>query len=135
MHVSTCLIVATVIIFLPIHVAKFNGTVPGTLIELLDTDLPNNTTERSDSVNIHVTTTAPIPTAVDSTTETVLEVGSHLFRTYVVVGIIGGVVVLIFGFIIVCVLIGLSIRRKKRSYIITVAATLPTQNGIQTQGT
>ena len=129
---STCLIVVTAIIFLPIHVAKFNGTVPGTLIELLDTDLSNNTTER---INIHVTTTAPIPTAVDSTTETILEVGSHLFRIYVVVGIIGGVVVLIFGFIIVCVLIGLSIRRKKRSYIITVAATLPTQNGIQTQGT
>ena len=114
------------------HIAKFNNTVPGTLI---DTYESNITTERSDSItfsiNIHVTTSAAVPATDDSTTET-FKVGSVLF--YIVVGVAGGIIVITIGFIIVCVLIGFSVRRKRKSYTLTIASTLQPHNGTQTQG-
>ena len=114
------------------HVAKFNNTVPGTLF---NNDGSNITIERSDSItfstNIHVTTSAAVPTTDDSTTET-FKVGSVLF--YIVVGVAGGIIVITFGFIIVCVLIGFSVRRKRNSHTLTTASTLQPHNGTQTQG-
>ena len=107
---------------------------PGTLIdsELQDCDQPNITTERSAfSTNIHVTKTAAVPTTENYTTET-FKVGSVLF--YVVVGVAGGIIVITFGFIIVCVLIGFSVRRKRKSHTLTTASTLQPHNVIQTQG-
>ena len=108
------------------HVAKFNSTVPGTLI---DNDGSKITTEISTfSMNMHVSTTAA---AEGSSTET-FEVGSVLF--YVVVGVAGGIILLTFSFIIVCVFIGFSVRRKNTSHTLTTASTLQPHNGIQTQG-
>ena len=82
---------------------------------------------------MHVTTTAPVSTASDSTTETfILEVGSVLF--YVVVGVSGGIIIFTFSFIIVCVLIRYSVQKKRKSHTFTTATTLQAYNGIQTQG-
>ena len=101
---------------------------PGTLN---DTDQSNITAERS---NVPMITIPSIPMAIDSTTGTfTLEVGSCLLY-YVVLGITAGAVVLTFGFIIVCVLIGFSVQRKRKSHTFTIAATLQVHNDIQTQG-
>ena len=123
-------------IHLTIHVAKFNNTVPGTLI---DNDGSNLTTEISDlntfskNIKFNVTTTAAVtvPITEDLATET-FKVGSVLF--YVVVGVTGGIIVITFGFIIACVLIGFSVRRKRKSHTLTTASTLQPHNVIQTQG-
>ena len=78
-----------------------------------------------------MTTTAGVPTTEDYTTVT-FKVGSVLF--YVVVGVAGGIIVITFGFIIVCVHIDFSVRRKRKSYTLTTASTLQPHNVIQTQG-
>ena len=109
------------------HAAKFNNTVPGTLID------NDGTTEISDSntfsTNINVTTTAAIPAIEDSA---IVKVGSVLF--YVVIGAAGGIILLTFSFIIVCVLIGFSVRRKRKPHTLTTASILQPHNGLQTQG-
>ena len=69
---------------------------------------------------------------MELTTKSVLGIGSTLF--YILIGVGGGVIVLIFSFIIICVLIGFSIQRKRKSHTFTIAATLPPNNGILMQG-
>ena len=66
--------------------------------------------------------------AESTTTVSILVIGNTLF--YILIGVGGGVIVLIFSFIIICVLIGFSIQRKRKSHTFTVAATLPPNNGI-----
>ena len=67
---------------------------------------------------------------VESTTK--VSIGNTFF--YILIGVGGGVVVLIFSFIIICVLTGFSIQRKRKSHRFTIAATLPPNNGILMQG-
>ena len=69
---------------------------------------------------------------IESTTKSILAIGSTLF--YILIGVGGGVIVLIFIFIIMCALIGFSIQRKRKSHTFTKAATLPPNNGILMQG-
>ena len=80
-----------------------------------------------------MTTTAAVPATKDPAIET-FKVGSVLF--YVLIGVAGGIVLLTFSFIIVCVLIGISVRRKRRLHtlVLTTASTLQPHNGLQTQG-
>ena len=113
---------------------KFNGAVPGTLQS-------NDDTKQSDPTGENITTIDSISTTVadnnnnmvESTTKvSILAIGSTLF--YILIGIGGGVIVLIFSFIIICVLIGFSIQRKRKSHTFTMAATLPPNNGILMQG-
>ena len=78
-----------------------------------------------------MTTISALPTTEDSATET-FKVGSILF--YIVIGAAGGVIAIIFGFVIVCVLIGFSVRRKRKSHTLATASTLQPHNVIQTQG-
>ena len=105
---------------------KFNGTVPGA---------SNDGTQQStDPIGENITTTVAV--MVKSTMEvtgSIFAVGGTLF--YILIGISGGVIVLIFSFIIIlCVLIGFSIQRKRKSHTFTIAATLPPNNGILMQG-
>ena len=65
---------------------------------------------------------------MESTTKSILAIGSTVF--YILIGIGGGVIVLIFSFIIMCALIGFSIQRKRKSHTFTIAATQPPNNGI-----
>ena len=75
----------------------------------------------------------PVSTMVESTTKaSVFAIGGALF--YTVIGVGGAIITLIFGFMIVCVLIGLSVQRKRKSHTLTIAATLLTHNDIHTQG-
>ena len=69
---------------------------------------------------------------MESTTKSILAIGSTVF--YILIGIGGGVIVLIFSFIIMCALIGFSIQRKRKSHTFTIAAILPPNNGILMQG-
>ena len=79
----------------------------------------------------NMTTTVSVSTMVEPTANvSVFEVGSVLF--YAVIG--GGIVVLAFSFIIVCVLICYSVQRKGKSQTFTTAARLQAQNVIHTQG-
>ena len=79
-------------------------------------------------------TTVTVALTVESTTKiSILGIGSTLF--YILIGVGGGVIVLLFSFIIIiCVLIGFSIQRKRKSHTFTIAATLPPNNGILMQG-
>jgi hypothetical protein len=109
---------------------KFNGTVPGTL-------QPINTQQSTDPTGENITTVDSVSTfmavMVESTIEvSIFAIGGTLF--YVLIGVGGGAIVLIFNFIIICVLIGFSIRRKRKSRTFTIAATLPPRNGILMQG-
>ena len=89
---------------------KFNFTVSGTLFDSHD----DTTTDSNRPTETKVTTLAQ-PTMVELTTETpIFVLGGALF--YTVVGIAGGIVVFTFGFIIVCVLIGFSVRRNRKSH-------------------
>ena len=103
---------------------------PGTLA---DTQPDDNLTEfnRSSALEINMTTIASVSSTVEPTTKvSILIVGSTPF--YTVIG--GGIIVLAFSFIIVCVLICYSVQRKRKSHTFTTAATLQAHNGIQTQG-
>ena len=112
---------------------KFNSTVSGTIQP--DGDNEQRSTDPTEE-NITTYTIDSVSTTVadmmESTTKvSILAVGGTLF--YILIGVGGGIIVLIFSFII-CVLTGFSIRRKRKSHTFTVAATLPTNNGIQMQG-
>ena len=95
------------------HIAKFNNTVPGTLIDTYESNL---TTEIYDSSTFSTNITYYVTTNA------------------AVVGVAGGIVFLTFSFIIVCVLIGFSVRRKRKSHTLTTASTPQQHNGTQTQG-
>jgi uncharacterized membrane protein len=81
-----------------------------------------------------ITTVGSVSTtvAVSVKSVSIFAVGSTLF--YVLIGAGGGVIVLIFCFIIICVLIGFSFRRKKESHTFTIAATQHPLNGVLMQG-
>ena len=108
---------------------KFNGTVPRTF-------QPDggNEQQSTDSTGENITTVDSVSTTVgdmvESTTNVpIFAVGSTPF--YILIGIGGGVIV---SFMIICVLIGFSIQRKRKSHAFTIAATLPPNNGILMQG-
>jgi hypothetical protein len=108
---------------------KFKGTVRGTF------QPDSNTQQSTDPIRENITTvhSVSLTTAVESTIEvSIFAVGGTLF--YVLIGVGGGAIVLIFNFIIICVLIGFSIRRKRKSRTFTIAATQHPHNGIQMQG-
>ena len=96
----------------------------------------NNTNVSSDHplpTEINMTTFVSASTTAESTTkDSVFAIGGALF--YTVIGVGGAIITLIFGFMIVCVLIGLSVQRKRKSHTLTIAATLLTHNDIRTQG-
>ena len=111
---------------------KFNGIVLGTFQP--DGD---NTQQSTDPTGENITIVDSLSTTVADMTESttkvsILAIGSTLF--YILIGIGGGVIVLIFSFIIICVLIGYSIQRKRKSHTFIIAATLPPNNGILMQG-
>ena len=102
---------------------------PGTFRPAADNDGTQQSTEEYiatvDSVSTIVTT------EIESTTEvSIFAVGGTFFFTMISVG--GGI---IFGFIIiiVCILIGFSVRRKRKSQAFITDTTLQTNNGIQMQ--
>ena len=111
---------------------KFNDTVPGTLVH---TQPEANSTEPNYGspalTETNGTTTVSVSTMVEPTRNvSIFEVGSTLF--YAVIG--GGIVVLAFSFIIVCVLIRYSVQWKGKSQTFTTADRLQAQNAIHTQG-
>ena len=100
--------------------AKFNCTVPGTLSDFID--------------ECNITTTATVPTVTVSTiyTTTVtstsfsltsnsnpfdFEIGSTLFLVMMVLG--GGIILLTFSIIMVCVVIGFLAKRKRKLFTVT----------------
>ena len=98
---------------------KFNNTVPGTLTDLTESTL----------IEMNTNINGPISTMVESITKvSVFAIGGALF--YTVIGVGGAIITLIFGFMIVCVLIGLSVQRKRKSHTLTIAATLLTTQGM-----
>ena len=108
---------------------KFNDAVPGTLHDQSDNDT-NISSDHPLSTEINITTFVSVSTTVESTTkDSVFAIGGALF--YTVIGVGGAIITLIFGFMIVCVLIGLSVQRKRKTRTLTIAATLLTHN---TQG-
>ena len=88
------------------------------------------TTTESNRTETNVPTMTPASTTEESTAK--ISIGGALF--YTVIGVGGAIITLIFGFMIVCVLIGLSVQRKRKSHTLTIAATLLTHNDIHTQG-
>ena len=88
------------------------------------------TTTESNRTETNVPTMTPVSTTEESTAK--ISIGGALF--YTVIGVGGSVITLIFGFMIVCVLISLSVQRKRKSHTLTIAATLLTHNDIRTQG-
>ena len=110
---------------------KFNGIVPGTFRPPADDDTQQSTGSTVTEENIHVATVDSVSTSVTaevkSTTEvSIFVVGGTLF--YTTIGVSGGI---IFSFIAVCILIGCSVRKKKKSQIFLTGTTLQTNNGIQ----
>ena len=106
---------------------KFNNTVPGTLTDLTESNGSSTLIEMNTNINGLVSTMAESITKVS-----VFGIGGALF--YTMIGVGGAIITLIFGFMIVCVLTGLSVQRKRKSHTLTVAATLLTHNDIHTQG-
>jgi hypothetical protein len=107
--------------------------VPGTFQP--DSDTQESTGPTGENITVtavdSVSTTAAV--MVESTIEvSIFAIGGTLF--YVLIGVGGGAIVLIFNFIIICVLIGFSIRRKRKSRTFTIAATLPPHDGILMRG-
>ena len=112
---------------------KFNDTVFGTLNFQPDDDPTKSNVLSTDPTGINVSTVVPTVTIIDSTMKiSVFAIGGTLF--YTVIGVGGGIIVLTFSFITVCVLIRYSLRRKRKSHTFTTAATLQAHNAIQTQG-
>ena len=69
-----------------------------------------------------------VKSTMEVSTGSIFAVGGTLF--YTLIGVGGGVIVFIFSFIIMCVLVGSSIQRKRKSHTFTIAATQPPNNGI-----
>ena len=108
---------------------KFNSTVPG-IFQLNDT---NVSSDPSEIHNNKMITTSSVHSVLISTTEVPIFVVSDALL-YMVIGVSGGIIILAFSSIIVCVLIRYSVRRKRKSHTCTIAATLQAHNGMQTQG-
>ena len=105
---------------------------PGTFHEQSDNDT-NVSSDHPLSTEINIATFVSASTTAESTTkDSVFAIGGALF--YTVIGVGGAIITLIFSFMIVCVLIGLSVQRKRKSHTLTIAATLLTHNDIYTQG-
>ena len=96
----------------------------------------NDTNMSSDHplpTEINISTVASVSATAESITKvSVFAIGGALFYTVICVG--GAIITLIIGFMIVCVLIGLSVQRKRKSHTLTITATLLTHNDIHTQG-
>ena len=106
---------------------------PGTFHDQSDNDTKISS-DHSLPTEINITTFLSVSTTAESTSKvSVFVIGGALF--YTVIGVSGAIITLIFGFMIVCVLIGLSVQRKRKSHTLTIGATLLTHNDIQTQGT
>ena len=88
------------------------------------------TTTESNRTETDVPTMTPVSTTEESTIK--ISIGGVLF--YTVIGVGGAIITLIFSFMIVCVLIGLSVQKKRKSHTLTIAATLQAHNDIHTQG-
>ena len=111
---------------------KFNDTVPGILHDQSDNDT-NISSDHPTPTEINITTFVSVSaTAESATKDPLFAIGGALF--YTVIGVGGAIITLIFDFMIVCVLIGLSIQWKRKSHTLTIAATLLTHNDIHTQG-
>ena len=106
---------------------------PGTFQPDNDTQQSTDPAEEDITVTTVDSVSTIIITAIESTTkDSIFAIGGILF--YIVIGVGGGIIILTFSFIILCVLIHYSVRRKRKSHTFTTAATLQTHNGIQTQG-
>ena len=103
---------------------------PGTFHDQSNNDT-NVSSDHPLPTEINITTLVSMSTIVESTSKvSVFAIGGALF--YTVIGVSGTIITLIFGFMIVCVLIGLSVQRMRKSHTRTIAATLLTHNNIQT---
>ena len=106
---------------------------PGTFRPDNDTQESTDPTEEDITVTTVDSESTIIITAIESTTkDSIFAIGGILF--YTVIGVGGGIIVLTFSFIILCLLIRYSVQKKRKSHIFTTAATLQTHNGIQTPG-
>ena len=104
---------------------------PGTFHDQPDNDT-NISSDHSLTTEINITTFVSVSTTVESIIkDSVFAIGGALF--YTMIGVGGAIITLIFGFMIVCVLIGLSVQRKRKSHTLTVSATLLTHKYIRTQ--
>ena len=91
----------------------------------------NITATTVDSISAH---TVIMAVTVESTTNevSIFAVGGTLF--YTAIGV-SGVIIFSFTIIIACILIGFSVRRKRKSKTFITDTTLDPHNGIQIQGT
>ena len=106
---------------------------PGTFRPPADDDTQQSTVSTVTEENIHiarvdsVSTSVTVTAEVKSTTKvSIFAVGGTLF--YTTTGVSGGI---IFSFIAVCILIGCSVRKKRKSQLFITDTTLQTNNGIQ----
>jgi hypothetical protein len=86
---------------------KFNGTVPGTFQP--DSDTQQSTDPTGENITTVDSVSTTVTDMVESTTK--VSVGSTLI--YVLIGVSGGIN---FSFVIVCILVGFSVRRKRKSH-------------------
>ena len=104
---------------------------PGTFRPPADDDTQQSTDSTVTEENIHVATVDSVSTSVTaevkSTTEvSIFVVGGTLF--YTTIGVSGGI---IFSFIAVCILLGCSVTKKRKSQTFITDPKLQTNNGIQ----
>ena len=114
---------------------KFNGAVSGTF------QYDNDTTSMVPSVSSDPTgenitaTTASVWSMTIMVSTVTTEISNFTVDGTLLIGVGGGIIVLLtLSFIIVCVLICFSVQKKRKPHTFTIAARLPTHNGIQTQG-
>ena len=101
---------------------KFNGTVPGTF-QLNSDDTQQSTGPTDESVNISVNS---VSTTVIVTVISVSTGGSVGTLFYILmIGVGGGMIIIV----CTCILIGFSVRRKRKSHTSITDATLQTNNG------
>ena len=108
---------------------KFSDIVPGTFQSPAESTGSTVTAENIATVDFVSTT---MTAEVESTTEaSFFAVGGTFF--YIMIGV-GGGIIFSFTIIIVCILIGFSVRRKRKSQTFITDTTLDPHNGIQIQG-
>ena len=107
-HLPLVLILCTIIFS-----DKFNSTVLGTPHDQSDDDI-DLSSDQAPATKIDITTVASeSATAESTTTVSIPPIGGALF--YTLIGIGGEMI--IFGFIIVCVLTGLLVQKKRKSHM------------------